>query len=340
MKIAIHNRPGSFSERWIIYCQENNISFKIVNCYSSNIIQQLQDVNGLMWHWNHSDYRDQNFARQLILSLEKLKIKVFPNINTCWHFDDKVGQKYLLEAIKAPLVPSMVFYNRLEALNWIHNTDFPKVFKLRGGAGSQNVKLVKNKYKARNIVSRSFTTGYALVDKFAGLKQRLWVLKRDRDYKALISFFKGIIRLIYSTQGTNLLIKQKGYAYFQDYIPNNIFDDRIIIIGEKAIAVRRYTRKNDFRASGSGIKAYDKNLFNIESIKIAFETALKLDSQCTAFDFIYDESIPKIVEVSYGFIMGEFYDRCPGYWDKELNWHEDLVDPQRYIIEDFIYSLK
>ncbi|MCX6252929.1 MAG: hypothetical protein NTV31_00395, partial [Bacteroidia bacterium] len=106
MKIAIHNRPGSFSDRWIAYCQGNDIPFKTVNCNSSDIIAQLDGCEGLMWHWSHDDYRARNFARQLIFSIEKMGLKVFPNYNTCWHYDDKVGQKYLLEAINAPLVPS------------------------------------------------------------------------------------------------------------------------------------------------------------------------------------------------------------------------------------------
>ena len=47
-----------------------------------------------------------------------------------------------------------------------------------------------------------------------------------------------------------------------------------------------------------------------------------------------------IIEISYAYSMGTAYDNCPGYWDKDLNWHEDDVNPQRYIIEDFIDSLK
>jgi len=75
MKIAIHKRPGSFSDRWIEYCNQKNINYKIVNCYDSDIINQLKDCSGLMWHWNHGDYREQNFARQLIISIEKWELK-------------------------------------------------------------------------------------------------------------------------------------------------------------------------------------------------------------------------------------------------------------------------
>ena len=48
MKIAIHQTKGSFSDRWIEYCQINEINYKIVNCYDSDIIEQLNDCEGLM----------------------------------------------------------------------------------------------------------------------------------------------------------------------------------------------------------------------------------------------------------------------------------------------------
>src|SRR4051812_29552347 len=112
MKIAIHNRPGSFSDRWISYCRQNHVDYKLVNCYDSDIVAQLDDCEGLMWHWSQVDYKDLLFAKQLTISLEKKGLKVFPDVNTSWHFEDKVGQKYLLEAIGAPLVDSYVFYSR------------------------------------------------------------------------------------------------------------------------------------------------------------------------------------------------------------------------------------
>jgi hypothetical protein len=55
------------------------------------------------------------------------------------------------------------------------------------------------------------------------------------------------------------------------------------------------------------------------------------------FDFIYDNiGNPLIVKVSYAYSLGKAYDDCPGYWDKDLNWHEESVYPQRFMIEDFL----
>src|SRR5690554_5639993 len=106
MKIAIHNTKseGFFDNYWINYCKKNNIEFKLVNAYDSNIVDQVKDCTAFMWHHSNYDYRDALFAKQLLYSLEQKGMKVFPDFNTTWHFDDKVGQKYLLEAIGATLV--------------------------------------------------------------------------------------------------------------------------------------------------------------------------------------------------------------------------------------------
>ncbi len=340
MKIAIHKCPGSFSDRWILYCKQNNIKYKIVNCYEPNILSQLSECAGLMWHWTQNDYRAQNFARQFVLSIENKGLKVFPNSKTCWHFDDKVGQKYLLESLNAPLVPTHIFYNKKDAIEWIQKTTFPKIFKLRGGAGSQNVKLVKNKKTAQKLVRRAFGKGFPFMDKPSSLKQRFWVLRRDKNFNAFIYLLKGFVRLIYPKEGMDMLPRQKGYVYFQDFIPENSFDDRIVVIGNKAIAIRRYTRKDDFRASGSGLIEHNPKLFNKKTIKLAFDIANNIGSQSIAFDFVYDKGKAILLEISYAFSMGAAYDNCPGYWDENLNWHKDNIDPQRYIIEDFLNNLK
>lgn len=338
--IAIHERKGSFSDRWIKYCQINKVPYKVVNCNASDIVSQLVDCNGLMWHWSHGDYRAQNYARQLIHALEAMGKKVFPNVNTCWHYDDKVGQKYLLEAIGAPMVPSFVFYDKKDAMRWAEGATYPKVFKLRGGAGSTNVSLVRDITEAKKVISKSFDKGFKAYSKVSSMRERFWRLKRDKSLKSAIGVIKGFGRLFIPTPGLNLLQDQKGYVYFQEFIPDNTFDDRVVVIGNRALFLRRGVRQGDFRASGSGLLKYDRELLPEESLKIAFEVSKKLNTQSLAFDFVYDKGgNPLIVELSYAYSMGKAYDDCPGYWDSDLVWHDKLVDPQRFIIEDFIASL-
>lgn len=332
MKVAIHHRPGSFSDRWIKYCKKENIDYKLVNAFDTDIIKQIKGYDVFMWHHHHGVFKDVIAAKQIMFSLEHAGIKVFPDFKTAWHFDNKVAQKYLLEAIDAPLVPSYVFYEKEEAIDWANQTSYPKVFKLKGGAGAANVQLVRTRTEALKLIDKAFGKGFAQFDRLNHFKERYNKYKSGQD--TLLGVAKGAGRLVIPTNFSKQQSPEKGYVYFQDFIPNNDFDIRVIVIGEKAFAIKRLVRENDFRASGSGNIVYDHQEINEECLKIAFSINKKAGLQCTAYDFIYDaEGQPIIVEISYGFSM-EAYDSCPGYWDNHINWHEGQFNPQEWMIED------
>lgn len=337
MKIAIH-KSGGFSDRWIEYCEKNQIDYKIVNAYDTDIIQQIEVCDAFMWHHYQASYKDALFAKQLLFSLQQAGIKVFPDFNTGWHFDDKVGQKYLLEALGAPLVPSYVFYSKKDALDWINKTSFPKVFKLRGGAGAANVKLAHTARDARSLVRKAFGKGFPQYSAMDSLKER-W-----RKYRLgktdLKDVMEGFVRFVYKPSFAKMHAPEKGYAYFQDFIPDNTFDIRICVVGDKAFGLKRMTREGDFRASGSGNIVYDKKQIDERCVQIAFEVNKKLISQSTAYDFVFDqENNPLIVEISFGY-ADKAYDVCEGYWTEDLQWHEGThFDFCGWMVENIIKDI-
>lgn len=331
MKIAIHKSNSGFHPRWVKYCIEKGIPHKIVDCYDNNIIKELEDCGALMWHFNQGNPKDVIVSKQILFALEHTGLKVFPDFYTSWHFDDKVAQKYLFERIGLPFVSSYVFFDKNEALKWVAETTFPKVFKLRGGAGSSNVKLAKNQTQAQNLIKKAFSRGFSNYDRWGNIRERWrkWRLGKTNLYDVL----KGVARLFYVPEFAKIGGKEKGYVYFQDFIPNNDFDIRIIVIEDRAFALKRMVRKNDFRASGSGNFKYDKEEFDERCIELAFKATKELKLQVGAFDFVFDgDNHPLIVEVSYGFVA-EGYDACPGYWDKDLSWHEGRFNPQEWMVE-------
>ena len=273
-----------------------------------------------MWHHNHADYRDVLFAKQLIYSLETTGVKCFPDYHTTWHFDDKVGQKYLLESVGAPLVPSFVFYTKKEALEWIEQTTFPKVFKLRGGAGAANVKLAYTAHEARKLVKKAFGQGFPQFDRMEYFKERYRKWREGKD--SFMGVLKGIGRFFINTDFAKMHPREKGYAYFQEFIPDNTFDIRVCVVGKHAFALKRLIRKGDFRASGSGNIIYDKLQIDERCVKIAFDVNRKLSAQSVAYDFVFDnDNEPMIVEISYGYAVNA-YDDCEGYWSDDMIWHE------------------
>ncbi|MDD3080045.1 MAG: hypothetical protein PHH37_13235 [Paludibacter sp.] len=337
MKIAIHKSSWGFSQDWIAYCEKQKIPYKIVNCYSSDIIQQVSDCNVLLWHHHHTLAKDAVMGKPLLFALEQAGIKVFPDFNTGWHFDDKVGQKYLLEAIGAPIVTSWVFYDKAEALKWSNEATYPKVFKLRGGAGSSNVMLVKDQQQAGRLIKKAFGNGFASYNKWGDLKEQIRKFKSDKN--SYIHLLKSIRRLFVSTEFAHTVGPQKGYVLFQKFIENNSFDIRVVVIGERAFAIKRMVRKDDFRASGSGFIKYDKKEIDEKCVSIAFEVTYKLKAQCVAYDFVFDQNKnPLIVEINYGFAH-EAYFPCPGYWDNKLQWHEGSFNSAEWIVENVCNEL-
>jgi len=336
MKIAIHSSIHSFSQRWTDYCNQKGIEYKIVNCYDNDIIDQVSDCNALMWHHYHTDPRAILFAKQLLFSLEQSGKKVFPDFRTGWHFNDKVGQKYLLEAIGAPLVPVHLFFRKDEAMEWMKKTSLPTVFKLRGGAGSDNVRLIKSRLEGRNVIRKAFGKGFSSYPRLTAFREK--VRKFSMNSIDLSALIKAFIHIFFIPEYAKINERERGYVYFQDFIPGNSFDIRIVIIDNKAFAIKRIVRKNDFRASGSGYIHYERELFDEDTVRLAFNLADKLKTQSIAFDIIYENSIPKVLEISYGFVP-EGYDSCPGYWDRSMNWIEGSFNPYGWMIDALIRDI-
>lgn len=331
MKIGIHYSGDDFSARWVSYCTEKGIPFKIVDCHKPDIVEQLSDCDAFMWHFHQGDAHEILFAKQLIFSLHAAGKKVFPDFNTMWHFDDKVGQKYLLEAVGAPIAPSWVFYDKNSAMKWAAATTYPKVFKLRGGAGSENVRLVPSHGEAKRLIRKAFGKGFLNYDSTA------WFFDTLKKYisgrTSIIDLRQRFLKMFFLPDHARVAGRQKGYIYFQEFIPGNDHDIRVIIIKDKAFAIKRMVRENDFRASGSGRIIYDRDQISENLIRISFSISKKILAQSIAFDYVHRNGEPVLIEISYGFHPAA-YTKCQGYWDENLSWHEGEFNPYGWMIDN------
>ena len=98
-------------------------------------------------------------------------------------------------------------------------------------------------------------------------------------------------------------------------------------------------RDGDFRASGSGNILYAKEELDERTVRVAFDVNDKLNSQSLALDFVFDTNRnPLIVEMSYGYAV-HGYDPCPGYWTKDMKWHEEKFIPQYWQIDNLLNSI-
>jgi len=337
--IGIHDRPGSFSDRWLQCCADKQIPFKRINCLASDVISQCEGLDAVFWHWSQDSPSELLVARQIIAALEQKGIIVFPSTATCAHFDDKVAQKYLFEAIGAPLIPTWVFLDPSAAMKWIREATWPKVFKLRCGAGSNNVRLVRSRSEAEAVCLRAFERGFpATAGYLADMRTRL------RKTKTSAQFWDKLRRAP-RTMVNNFVLRrqmprQRGYLYFQEFLPGNTYDTRITVIGDRAFGFMRANRPNDFRASGSGTIVYECGKIDNRCLEIAFRVADRIGTQSLAFDFLFGlQQEPTIAEISYCYMAAAVH-ACEGHWDHQGAWHEGHVWPEEAILEDLLAACR
>ncbi|SLM28702.1 conserved hypothetical protein [Desulfamplus magnetovallimortis] len=337
--IAIHEGLNkSFSETLIRFekiFEYNKIPFRRVNSSSEIFWEEIADYDLFLYNFGQRDSELQNAKAVIPLVQNEFGIKCFPDTTTCWHYDDKIRQYYLSMSAGFPMAKSWVFWNLEDALNWIEDANFPVVFKLKGGAGSTNVVLIKNKYEAINVTKKMFSLKGVSFGK----------IPHSNNLNYLRDFFKlfGLRRFIAEKRGR---LGPKGrhpywqihrdYVLFQKFFCDNQYDQRVTVIGKRAFTFLRYTRPNDFRASGSGLIDYDIEKNHKSCIKIAFEISQKMNFQSMAYDFVFDENKnPHIVEISYTFVDYAVR-KCPGYFDDNLNWHEGHYWPQ-FSVTDMLF---
>ena len=320
MLVGIYNSnfPQSQIKRNEIYKKiltYNNIDFIDLHIDDINFWEKVKEVNLFLFRWAHVDDHHQLVSTILPIIENYLKIKCFPNLKTCWHFDDKIKEYYLLKSLGYPMIDSWIFWEKEHALDWTEKADYPVVFKLRKGAGSSNVILINDKKSAINIILRMFGKGisssYRIPQKGKVKYKDLEDLLRHKFDQYFLNKIRGIKPTIWQTE--------KNYVLFQRFLPNNTFDTRVRVVGNRASAIRRFVRNNDFRASGSNKIDKDKNNIDLKFVELALKISKELQFQSMAYDFLYDENgEPKLCEISYTF--PDYVES--GYWDEELNWHD------------------
>lgn len=319
MRIGIDK--GNRSKKYAIAAKRMNIPFVYVDCSKTDIIEKIKEIDILIWHWTQDQYIDKRVALAIIKSAEVMGKIVYPNIETSWMFDDKISEKYLLEAVKAPLVETKVFFNENDIFKWVRKEGFPIVYKLPQGAGSSNVRLISNMEELKKICKLHFS--------FCGRPDIF--MKIHNSNKSISKCIEEIRKNVMYRYGSN----NRGFVLLQKFIPNNLYDIRVTIIGERGIIFKRQVRENDFRASGSGRIDYIVSKKDLEAIPIARRISKKIGSQTMTYDFLRDNDTLKIVEMSYGFSASAVYNSS-GWYDSEMSFHEEKTDVHQLIIKALI----
>ena len=216
--------PDNVPALWAEFLEARGVKVRWVDLTGSDFLGQLQGCDGLMWHRGHRS-QDKLESQRILHSIELYPgLPVFPNHNISWHYDEKLSQYYLLQAAGVPTPKTWVFWEKEKALEWAHETDYPKVFKLPAGAGGLNVVKVRTSEEASNLIQRMFGPG--IYGGQIGLDSTKSTTPWWRHPKALARRWKSALKYIISGEppqmpGSGWRL-EKGYAYSKNLYPTNL----------------------------------------------------------------------------------------------------------------------
>ncbi|WP_250658240.1 ATP-grasp domain-containing protein [Alkalimarinus coralli] len=168
--------------------------------------------------------------------------------------------------------PKSWLLGSVEDIEYLINNglQFPVIAKLPHGFGSSTVSKVDNidelkKYANEHLVPT--------------IKPRKNIFK----YKEAIKKY------------TDKYPMRTGSIVLQEFIPAQTHDWKVLVIGNKVFSLKRYTRKNDFRASGSGNFSGDETP-PIELVDFAYGIKKKLNAPWVSLDIIESNNGYLVIE--------------------------------------------
>lgn len=175
-----------------------------------------------------------------------------------------------VSVLKKWLPPTRFIQDAIEAAALAEKMTYPFMSKSKDGASSAGVRLIKTKEQAIREIKAVFGPG---------------------------------IRSVYNR-------KQRGYLLWQDFIPGNDCDYRVIITGNRLFGLKRYVRPDSPMASGSGNNEPVLTLDDPKAL-MAFEAAIEISNiiqtEWMAYDFVFDDDRCYVLEMSSAWVVGLYH---------------------------------
>ena len=241
----LRNEDPRSSDNWEIACNKHNVNYKVINLTGSRWFEELLtdkfDILLTIPPGSISRYKIL-YDERLYIVVNLLGYKIFPTYEECIIYENKRMLSYFLKARNIPHPKTCVFYDYLEAQEFIENSKYPFVAKSNIGAAGSGVKIIRTKKEALKYAHKAF--------KGAGIRRRFgpnrvtgvpskWFIKAIRNPHYLKMKMREYIERHKDSQ--------YGFVIFQEYITHD-FEWRSIKIGDSYFAHKKL--KQGDKASG------------------------------------------------------------------------------------------
>ncbi|MBW1612699.1 MAG: hypothetical protein JRJ57_01720 [Deltaproteobacteria bacterium] len=287
---------------WVKACElfSNEIEYRVVNLTTKDWLEKicekrfdilLAKPGGLTATFK------QLYDERIYILAYTLGYKVFPSPLEIYIYENKRFLAYWLKANNLPHPVTDIFYDPIEAKNYLEKYKYPFIAKTNIGASGSGVKIIKNKAEALKYIKNTFS-GKGSPQRTGPNFEKGGILQRGFHYILHPSDISQKLN-IYQTMSSNM---QKGFVIFQEYIPHE-FEWRVVRIGDSFFAHKKL--KSGSKASGSLLKKYDNPPFKILDFVRKITDEYKFYSQ--AIDIFESENEYLINEVQCIFGQSDPY---------------------------------
>ena len=236
--------------RWTKYCRffENNLfEYGFYDIHAHDWVKGAEPYDIIVGIWSCYLYDLQELRDKYYFLETHLGKRTYPSTGHALLYEDKRLEAYLAELHGIPFAKAYVSYDRDDALRLADSMPYPVISKIIPSSGSMGMELVRSPAQCRKIVERVFSRN---------------------GRKSHVNYFR-----------------QKNSVYFQEYIPNDGYDIRVIVIGERAFGYYRRVLPGDFRASGMGLE--EKRALPFEAMQVARRLYKAVQSPMLAVDMVH-----------------------------------------------------
>jgi len=249
-KIGIVQDRGHYP-KWTKYSrflEHNSFEYEFYNIHAHDWIERAKGFDVIIGFFS-SEFWHLQEMREKYFFLEKFLGKTtYPSAEHANLYENKKLEAYITKLHGLPFANTYISHDKEDALHLLETLRYPLVSKIVPGSGSMGVELVHNSTQARRIVERAFS-------------------RNGRR-----TYFNSF--------------RQKNYVYFQDFIPNDGYDIRAMVVGEKwGFGYYRKVLEGDFRASGMDL--VEKRELPEEALQIARQVNEIVKSPMLAVDMVH-----------------------------------------------------
>jgi len=262
-------------------------------------------------------YNYKDFIEDIILYLELCGARALPDYRFLRANNNKVFMELLVQNILSnsiDLIDSQIYGTLEEYLDDVGSFSIPVVFKKPEGAMGKGVILLKKE------------------------SSLLQIIKKNTFSVSLKEIFREYVRtILYKDYSKESFFRTK--FVIQKYFNFSNLDYKVLNFGNRYYVLKREAKKNDFRASGSGIRLFEKQI-PIDLLYFAREIISKLNLPHCSLDIGYDGSSFFLIEIqalyfgSYTLTHSKFYWK----WNRIPNQF-DLIEEESTLEEVYVESI-